>query len=116
MARKATHPVPKNPLRVREEHPRILEWRQFSAKMEEYIRASTIDKYKTGTVEIDVARFVPVSFFLGNILKYVVRMLNGKGKGGEILKMAHYCQLHWSESLRRGEENEATIKEDERLE
>ena len=76
---------------------RVARWKKFSTAMEEYISASVLGKYgKDGDDRaMDLTDFSPPVTLLWNILKYSFRLWNGKAKGHDVFKIAHYAQILW---------------------
>ncbi len=74
---------------------RIQEWRSFSQMMENYIRERTLQKYGMDD-SLDLMTFTDIGVVIWNILKYALRLHNGKSKEHDILKIAHYACFAWS--------------------
>ena len=80
---------------------RVEDWRKFSKHMENYIREKTIEKYGIDNSDSGVFDLMSISkpiICVWNILRYSLRMWNGKGKGRDLEKIAHYAQLAWGMS------------------
>ena len=74
---------------------RVAEWKVFSEHMEEYIRERTVEKYSINSSTFDLMSFTDPIVCIWNVLKYTLRIMNGKGKEHDIEKVAHYIQLYW---------------------
>jgi len=77
---------------------RVEEWKRFSEHMEKYIQERTIEKYGFQESEkgaIDLMSFSRPIICVWNILRYSLRMWNGKAKEHDLEKIAHYAQLAW---------------------
>ena len=61
---------------------RVENWRKFSAHMEAYIKERTVEKYKMDQSEnsFDLMSISKPEICIWNILRYAVRMWNGKRK------------------------------------
>jgi len=77
---------------------RIENWDKFSAHMETYIRERTIEKYKMDETSdgIDLMSISKPEICLWNILRYSLRIWNGKQKEHDLEKIAHYAELAWT--------------------
>jgi len=75
---------------------RIGDWQKFSAHMEQYITESVLGKYGAGEQGIDLMAFTGEHECLFSILKYALRMWNGRGKVHDWEKIAHYAQIGWN--------------------
>ena len=63
------------------ENSRVENWRRFSAHMEKYIAEQTIEKYKMDEDKgIDLMSISKPEICVWNILRYALRMWNGKKK------------------------------------
>ena len=70
-------------------------WDKFAKIMHNYISSFTVDKY--GAVgSIDLMHFTEPRICIWNILKYAIRLWNGKGKINDIQKIAHYAEMAWT--------------------
>ena len=77
---------------------RVEDWKRFSEHMERYIREQTVQKYGMGEAEtgaFDLISLTKPIVCIWNILRYSVRLWNGKGKEHDLEKIAHYAQLAW---------------------
>jgi len=77
---------------------RVENWRKFSAHMEAYIKERTVDKYQmdqTGS-SFDLMSISKPEICVWNILRYAVRMWNGKKKQNDLEKIAHYAEMSWN--------------------
>lgn len=82
---------------------RVENWRTFSAHMEAYIRDRTVAKYGVGrSGGMDLMSVTEPRVCTWNVLKYALRLWNGKGKEHDLEKIAHYAELAWT--LSGGEE------------
>jgi len=75
---------------------RVAEWGKFSDHMIKYIEENTLEKYKTD----DGNKFMTIAdkdYCIQNIIKYAIRLKNGKGKDLDLEKIAHYSCFAWSE-------------------
>ncbi len=77
----------------KKEFKRISEWKQFSIMMENYLEKYTIQKYKTSSEDIDLVEIADAKYCIFSILKYAMRLHNGRGKDFDLHKIAHYAQL-----------------------
>ena len=81
---------------------RVANWQKFSKHMEEYIRERTVEKYgiedseKSGFDLMSITRRPIICVW--HILKYSLRIWNGKMKDHDIEKIAHYAELAWTMS------------------
>ena len=79
---------------------RVENWRKFSAHMEAYIKERTVDKYQmdqTGN-SFDLMSISKPEICVWNILRYAVRMWNGKQKQHDMEKICHYAEMSWTMS------------------
>ena len=81
---------------------RVENWKRFSEHMEKYIRDQTVEKY--GIQDSDSGGFDLMSITRNPlipawlILKYSLRIWNGKMKQHDLEKIAHYAELAWTMS------------------
>ena len=76
---------------------RVENWRRFSAHMEQYIAEQTIEKYKMDEDKgIDLMSISKPEICVWNILRYALRMWNGKKKPHDVEKVAHYAEMAWT--------------------
>jgi hypothetical protein len=77
---------------------RIENWRKFSTHMEAYIRERTIEKYKMDETGdgFDLISISKPEICVWNILRYTLRIWNGKQKEHDLEKIAHYAELAWT--------------------
>ena len=75
---------------------RSSEWRQFAQHMESYIRDRTIEKYSLHGSTFDLMTFTDAMTCVWNVLKYTLRIMNGRAKEHDIEKIAHYAQMYWT--------------------
>lgn len=80
---------------------RVENWRRFSEHMEKYIAEKTVEKYGFENSEPDSTAFDLMSITkpivcVWNILKYSLRIWNGKVKENDLEKVAHYAELAWT--------------------
>ena len=79
---------------------RVENWKKFSEHMEKYIRDQTIEKY--GIQDSDLGGFDLMSITKSplictwHVLKYSLRIWNGKMKKHDLEKIAHYAELAWT--------------------
>ncbi len=80
---------------------RVENWRKFAEHMEKYIRDRTVEKYgvkksgeATGFDLMSITRNPLICVW--NILRYSLRIWNGKQKTHDIEKIAHYAELAWT--------------------
>ncbi|ABW68716.1 hypothetical protein [Desulfosudis oleivorans] len=79
---------------------RVENWRRFSEHMEAYIQDQTVEKYKMdGRQGIDLMSMSKPEIGIWNILRYALRMWNGKKKPHDLEKVAHYAEMAWTMSL-----------------
>jgi len=78
---------------------RVEQWVEFSCHMENYISERTLAKYTVGSIDfmglIDRFGYTRV-VAAALILKYTIRILNGKQKEHDLEKIVHYAQILWS--------------------
>lgn len=78
---------------------RVAEWRRFARHVEDYIRKRTLQKYSMNDANgVDLMTITEPEVCLWNILKYALRLHNGKSKENDLLKVAHYVCLAYSKS------------------
>jgi hypothetical protein len=82
---------------------RVANWQRFSQHMLTYIQEQTVEKYSvknsdaaSGFDLMSITRNPLICIW--NILKYSVRIYNGKQKSHDIEKIAHYAELAWTMS------------------
>ena len=76
---------------------RVEEWKKFSKHMESYIRERTVDKYKMDDpAGVDLISMANPMVCIWNILRYSLRMWNGKMKQHDLEKVAHYASFAWT--------------------
>lgn len=77
---------------------RIENWRKFSEHMEKYIQEKTVEKYKMDESGdgFDLMSISKPEICVWNILRYALRMWNGKKKERDMEKMAHYAEMAWT--------------------
>ena len=82
---------------------RVANWEKFSEHMKEYIRDRTVEKYgvknsvESGNFDLMSITRNPL-ICIWNILRYSLRIWNGKQKPHDIEKIAHYAELAWTMS------------------
>ena len=78
---------------------RVEDWKRFSEHMAKYIQDRTVEKY--GIQDSDSREFDLMSITQNplicawHILKYSLRIWNGKMKEHDLEKIAHYAELAW---------------------
>ena len=76
---------------------RVENWKRFSAHMEKYIQEQTIEKYKMDDDKgFDLMSISKPEICVWNILRYALRMWNGKKKVHDLEKVAHYAEMAWT--------------------
>ena len=81
---------------------RVENWKKFSQHMEEYIRERTVKKYGIEDTGPDEGGFDLMSITrkpiicVWHVLKYSLRIWNGKMKEHDLEKIAHYAELAWT--------------------
>jgi hypothetical protein len=81
---------------------RVENWKRFSGHMEKYIRDRTVEKYGFGNAgdagkgAFDLMSITKPVVCVWNILRYSLRLWNGKGKEHDLEKIAHYAELAWT--------------------
>ena len=82
------------------ENDRVENWKKFAGHMEGYIRDKTVGKYgieeSNGFDLISITRNPLICIW--NILRYSIRIWNGKSKEHDLEKIAHYAELAWTMS------------------
>jgi len=93
---------------------RLENWRKFAAHMERYIKENTIEKYTSrSNNDIDLMSISNSPIIcVWNILKYTMRVWNGKMKPHDIEKIVHYAEMAWTISKGRIIENELKNRKD----
>ena len=84
---------------------RVQDWRVFAEHVAEYIEINTIKKYNVdGDDEnrIDLLSMSSEEVMKWNILKYALRLYNGKGKRHDIEKVVHYSEALWTKTKKNG--------------
>ena len=78
---------------------RVEEWKKFAEHMENYIKEQTLAKYGVensgNSVDLMAITRDP-RVCVWNILRYALRMWNGKMKEHDLEKVAHYAELAWA--------------------
>jgi len=79
---------------------RVENWRKFSAHMEKYIQEKTVEKYKMDETGdgFDLMSISKPKICVWNILRYALRIWNGKKKEHDMEKVAHYAEMAWTMS------------------
>jgi len=77
---------------------RIENWRKFSEHMEKYIQEKTVEKYKMDETDdgFDLMSISKPEICVWNILRYALRIWNGKKKEHDFEKIAHYAEMAWT--------------------
>jgi hypothetical protein len=80
---------------------RVENWKKFSEHMETYIREQTVEKYgfeksNSESRTFDLMTITKPIICIWNILRYSLRIWNGKTKPYDIEKIAHYAELAWT--------------------
>ena len=79
------------------ENDRVENWKRFSEHMEKYIAEQTIAKYKMDEGKgFDLMSISKPEICVWNILRYALRMWNGKMKPHDLEKVAHYAEMGWT--------------------
>ena len=77
---------------------RVANWQKFAKHMEKYIQDRTVTKYgienSPGFDLMSITRNPLICVW--NILRYSLRIWNGKQKEHDIEKIAHYAELAWT--------------------
>lgn len=76
------------------------DWQEFATYMGEGYIKGTEDKYGTKGKAPDLESFTTTSIRIWNIIKYALRIWNGRGKEKDLEKIAHYAQMEWSSRRR----------------
>ena len=78
---------------------RVENWKKFADHMENYIKEQTLAKYGVensgNSVDLMAITGDP-RVCVWNILRYSLRMWNGKMKEHDLEKVAHYAELAWT--------------------
>ena len=80
---------------------RVENWKKFADHMENYIKEQTLAKYgveNSGNGVDLMAITQDPRICVWNILRYSLRMWNGKMKEHDLEKVAHYAELAWTVS------------------
>ncbi len=80
---------------------RVANWQKFAKHMEKYIQDCTVKKYgienADGSGGFDLMSITRNPLIcVWNILRYSLRIWNGKQKEHDIEKIAHYAELAWT--------------------
>jgi len=77
---------------------RVENWRKFSEHMEKYIQKKTVEKYKMDESGdgFDLMSISKPEICVWNILRYGLRIWNGKKKEHDMEKIAHYAEMAWT--------------------
>ena len=76
---------------------RVGNWDKFGKMMHDYIDSFTSVKYGSGQT-VDLMHFTPPHVSIWNILKYAIRVWNGRPKRHDLQKIAHYAEMAWTYS------------------
>ena len=82
---------------------RVQNWIKFAQYMEKYIQDQTVEKYgvknsdESGSFDLMSITRNPL-ICVWNILRYSLRIWNGKQKEHDMEKIAHYAELAWTMS------------------
>jgi hypothetical protein len=82
---------------VSEKIDRVGNWDKFGKMMHDYIASFTSGKYGSGQT-VDLMHFTPPHISIWNILKYAIRVWNGRPKRHDLQKIAHYAEMAWTYS------------------
>lgn len=74
---------------------RVGDWDKFAVEIHNYIAKFTVEKYQ-GNNDFDLMTITEPRESIWNIIKYGLRIWNGKGKKYDWFKIAHYCQMGWT--------------------
>jgi len=76
---------------------RVKNWCKFSEHMEKYIQEKTVEKYKMDESGdgFDLMSISKPEICVWNILRYALRIWNGKQKEHDMEKIAHYAEMAW---------------------
>jgi len=73
------------------------DWKKFSDHMAKYIERETVGKYQTSAPGVDLVAITNSPLVCAwNILKYGLRVWNGRDKPHDLEKIAHYASMAWS--------------------
>jgi len=75
---------------------RVENWKKFSCHMEKYIEEKTISKYGMKNSGLDLMTISNPIVCIWNVIKYALRIWNGRMKKHDIEKIAHYSELAWT--------------------
>jgi len=90
---------------------RVGDWDKFAQEMHDYIGKFTVSKYGgSDKPTFDLMVVTESRECIWNILKYALRLWNGKGKKYDWYKIAHYCQMGWTKG--KGNWKDLGIEED----
>ena len=83
------------------ENDRVENWKKFAEHMEKYIQEQTVEKYGIEKSDpeskvIDLMSITKPIVCIWNILRYSLRIWNGKSKVHDLEKIAHYAELAWT--------------------
>lgn len=82
---------------------RVGDWDKFAGEMHDYIGKFTVSKYGGGDKPtFDLMVITEPRESLWNIIKYGLRLWNGKGKKYDWYKIAHYTQMGWTKANSTG--------------
>ena len=79
---------------------RIWNGKKKEHDMEKYIKEKTVEKYKMDETGggFDLMSISKPEICVWNILRYALRMWNGKKKEHDLEKIAHYAEMAWTMS------------------
>lgn len=74
---------------------RVKNWGDFAVHMTEYIADRTVSKYgiRDG---FDLMSVTDKRICIWNIIRYALRIWNGREKQNDLEKIAHYAEIAWS--------------------
>ena len=87
---------------------RVEEWKKIAQHMENYIKEQTLAKYgveNSGNSVDLMAITQDPRICVWNVLRYSLRMWNGKMKQHDLEKVAHYAELAWTFYEQKSEED-----------
>jgi hypothetical protein len=89
---------------------RVKDWDEFAKMIHDYIAQFTVSKYGGEKYGFDLMTVTESRECIWNILKYSLRMWNGRGKAYDVHKIAHYVQMGWT--LSKGDLKKLGIEAD----
>lgn len=88
---------------------RVGDWDEFSKYMRQYIEKNTVSKYGQAN-KIDLMSMTDAWICIWNIIRYSLRLWNGRGKRYDLEKIIHYAQM--AITLSEGDLKKCGVRDD----